>query len=233
MHLRGQSPPNRANASESGLVQSHRLVTGATSARLVNRAPRAASADSCCDSVVDPRSDVFPLLAAKDYAAPALFEPTNLLREARRQCGLPDIEVPTVGLLDPDGDIVRHLAASGRGRRHPGWACYHTEMWTMDLGGIEIGVVGMASATRTTRTLTAVGTHLPARTWTSPTALGVLGRVVSPVLGAGSVQLTGTASNGGVRTGAAARLSDRADPAPGSLARARANWPAQVCVRGR
>jgi hypothetical protein len=49
-----------------------------------------------------------------------------------------------VGLLDPDGDIVRYLAASGRGRRHPGWACYHTEMWTVDLDGIEIGVVGMA-----------------------------------------------------------------------------------------
>ena len=39
---------------------------------------------------------------------------------------------------------VPHLAASGGGRRHPGWACYHTEMWTVDLDGIEIGVVGMA-----------------------------------------------------------------------------------------
>lgn len=93
---------------------------------------------------MDPRSDAFPLLAAKDYSAPALFEPTNLLREARRQRGLADIAVPAVGLLDPDGDIVRYLAASGLGRRHPGWACYHTEMWTVDLDGIEIGVVGMA-----------------------------------------------------------------------------------------
>jgi uridine phosphorylase len=95
-------------------------------------------------SVVDSRFDAIPLLAAKDYAAPAVFEPTNLLREARRQRGLADIAVPAVGLLDPDGDIVRYLAASGRGRRHPGWACYHTEMWTVDLDGIEIGVVGMA-----------------------------------------------------------------------------------------
>ena len=93
---------------------------------------------------MDPRSDAFPLLAAKDYSAPALFEPTNMLREARRQRGLADIAVPAVGLLDPDGDIVRYLAASGLGRRHPGWACYHTEMWTVDLDGIEIGVVGMA-----------------------------------------------------------------------------------------
>lgn len=73
-----------------------------------------------------------------------MFEPANLLREARRQRNLPDMPVPAVGLLDPDGDIVRHLARTGRGRRHPGWACYHTEMWTTDLDGIEIGVVGMA-----------------------------------------------------------------------------------------
>ncbi len=48
-----------------------------------------------------------PLLTAKDYTAPSQFEPANLLREARRQKGLPDMVVPAVGLLDPDGDIVR------------------------------------------------------------------------------------------------------------------------------
>jgi uridine phosphorylase len=85
-----------------------------------------------------------PLLAGKDYGAVSLFEPANLLREARRQRGLAEVPVPRVGLLDPDGDIVRHLAQTGRGQRHPGWACYHTEMWTVDLDGVEVGVVGMA-----------------------------------------------------------------------------------------
>jgi len=89
-------------------------------------------------------ADDYPLLDPKDHGAPSLFEPANLLREARRQRGLADAAVPRVGLLDPDGDVVRHLAATGRGRRHPGWACYHTEMWTVDLDGVEIGVVGMA-----------------------------------------------------------------------------------------
>ncbi|MGD9620643.1 MAG: nucleoside phosphorylase [Mycolicibacterium sp.] len=93
---------------------------------------------------MDSRCDVYTLLTAKDYTAPAVFEPANLLREARRQRNLPDVAVPAVGLLDPDGDIVRYLAASGRGRPHPGWACYHTQMWTVDLDGIEVGVVGMA-----------------------------------------------------------------------------------------
>jgi uridine phosphorylase len=85
-----------------------------------------------------------PLLIPKDYDAEPVFRAANLLREARRQRNLPDVEVPEVCLLDPDGDIARHLAASGRGTRHPGWACYHTEMWTVDLDGVEVGVVGMA-----------------------------------------------------------------------------------------
>jgi uridine phosphorylase len=87
--------------------------------------------------------DELPLAQGKDYTAGSVFEPENLLREARRQRRLPDVAVPRVALLDPDGDIVRYLAA-GRGRRHLGWACYHTEMWTVDLDGIEVGVVGMA-----------------------------------------------------------------------------------------
>ncbi len=85
-----------------------------------------------------------PLLSGKRYDEPSLFVPENLLREARRQKSLPDVRVPGVALLDPDGDIVRYLAASGTGRRHPGWACYHTDMWTTDLNGVEMGVVGTA-----------------------------------------------------------------------------------------
>lgn len=85
-----------------------------------------------------------PLLAGKDFAAVSEFDPANLLREGRRQRGLPQVPVPAVCLLDPDGDIVRHLRFSGRGTLHPGWACYHTEMWTVTVGGVVIGVVGMA-----------------------------------------------------------------------------------------
>lgn len=107
-------------------------------------ADRLTPAAACGPRVGDTCGDGVPLLAVKDYAAPSLFEPANLLREGRRQRGLPEMDVPAVGLLDPDGDIVRYLAASGRGRKHPGWACYHTEMWITDLDGIEIGVVGMA-----------------------------------------------------------------------------------------
>lgn len=85
-----------------------------------------------------------PLLLNKDFGAPSLFQPQNLLREARRQKDLPELVVPEVCLLDPDGDVVRYLATNGQGRRHPGWACYHTDMWFAELQGLEIGVVGLA-----------------------------------------------------------------------------------------
>ena len=89
---------------------------------------------------IDPPS----ILAAKTYAAPSVFQPENLLREARRQRGLPDAAVPAVCVLDPDGDIVRALRAAGRSRRAAGWACYHTEMDVTEHAGITIGIVGLA-----------------------------------------------------------------------------------------
>lgn len=85
-----------------------------------------------------------PLLHAKVYDQPSVFQPANLLREGRRQRGRPDIAVPAVCLLDPDGDIVRHLTSTGRATEHPGWACYHTTLWTFDLDGTEVGVIGCA-----------------------------------------------------------------------------------------
>jgi uridine phosphorylase len=88
--------------------------------------------------------DISPLLHAKAYDQPSVFQPANLLREGRRQRGRPDIAVPAVCLLDPDGDIVRHLTATGKAAEHPGWACYHTTLWSFDLGGTEVGVIGCA-----------------------------------------------------------------------------------------
>ena len=86
-----------------------------------------------------------PLLAEKDYAASSVFQPEALLREARRQKGLPLAPVPEVCILDPDGDIVRHAKRTGAACARPGWACYHTELVGLDLDGVgEVGVVGCA-----------------------------------------------------------------------------------------
>ena len=73
-----------------------------------------------------------PILAGKHFFAPSVFEPENLLREARRQKKLPSIEVPEICVLDPDGDIVRALGNAGRTGRSPSWACYHTELYEFE-----------------------------------------------------------------------------------------------------
>ena len=85
-----------------------------------------------------------PLLQAKNYTAQSVFRPENLLREARRQKGLPVENVPDICILDPDGDILRQLRTDGRAERLPAWACYHTELFTFELGGERFGVVGCA-----------------------------------------------------------------------------------------
>jgi len=85
-----------------------------------------------------------PILADKDYAAPSAFDVDKLLREARRQKRLPDLPVPRVCVLDPDGDLVEHLRATGRSRRHRGWGCYHTDLEVFPHADQEVGVVGRA-----------------------------------------------------------------------------------------
>jgi uridine phosphorylase len=85
-----------------------------------------------------------PILAHKHYAAPSAFMPENLLREARRQKRLPAVPVPKICILDPDGDIVRHLRAAGRADRHPAWACYHTDLEVFRHEDHQYGIVGCA-----------------------------------------------------------------------------------------
>ena len=91
-----------------------------------------------------PAKNLPPILEHKHHAAAAVFRPENLLREARRQRRLPNLPVPEICILDPDGDIVRALCTDGRGQPFPGWACYHTEMLAFDLAGERVGIVGCA-----------------------------------------------------------------------------------------
>ncbi|MGC2415711.1 MAG: nucleoside phosphorylase [Stellaceae bacterium] len=90
------------------------------------------------------RLPVPPILADKEFAAASVFEPANLLREARRQKGLPAIAVPEICILDPDGDIVRALHHGGGLHRSQGWACYHTDLYEFDYGAERFGIIGCA-----------------------------------------------------------------------------------------
>jgi uridine phosphorylase len=85
-----------------------------------------------------------PLFELKDYSAESVFQVENMLREARRQKGLSSEHVPSVCVLDPDGDIVRRLRKEGLARPSTGWACYHTALDEFELDGQRLGIVGCA-----------------------------------------------------------------------------------------
>jgi uridine phosphorylase len=87
--------------------------------------------------------DDAPILMNKHYDQPTIFNPEGLLREARRQKGMSNCDVPRICVLDPDGDLSRYLRDSGA-PLHPGWACYHTEMFDLSLDAATVGVIGCA-----------------------------------------------------------------------------------------
>ncbi len=85
-----------------------------------------------------------PLFEARGYEESSVFTPESLLREAQRQKSLPDRSVPAVCVLDPDGDLVRHLVSTDRATRDETWPGYHTDLYRFDRSGTETGIVGCA-----------------------------------------------------------------------------------------
>ncbi len=85
-----------------------------------------------------------PISSRKDHLAPSVFTAKALLREARRQKGVTADAVPDTCILDPDGDIVRHLIATDRARRVTSWPCYHTNLYAFEHDGLTCGIIGCA-----------------------------------------------------------------------------------------
>ena len=54
-----------------------------------------------------------PILAHKHYDRPSVFQAASLLRETRRQKGVPPGPGAQICVLDPDGDLARHLRDEG------------------------------------------------------------------------------------------------------------------------
>lgn len=85
-----------------------------------------------------------PLFEAKAFDEPSVFTPASLLREARRQKDLPEASVPEICVLDPDGDLVRHLVDTGQAEPVSTWPGYHTELYRFEHGDQEFGIIGCA-----------------------------------------------------------------------------------------
>ncbi|MEE8324823.1 MAG: nucleoside phosphorylase [Candidatus Humimicrobiaceae bacterium] len=83
-----------------------------------------------------------PIISNKEYGQPSVFTPESLLREARRQRSVSIGKIPEICVLDPDGDIVRNLLKQGKCTLNPHWACYHSNLYNIELDNITIGLVG-------------------------------------------------------------------------------------------
>jgi len=87
---------------------------------------------------------MIPILANKYYRKPSVFDPANLLKQARRQKSLSSGSVPEICVLDPDGDLSSYIRDSSVGKRNPYWACYHTDLYDIGIEGLSVGVIGRA-----------------------------------------------------------------------------------------
>jgi len=85
-----------------------------------------------------------PIVGHNAYSAPSVFTAENLLREARRQKAVPEGSIPSICVLDPDGDIAEYLIAKQQTGRHPHWACYHTRLYSFTHDGIQYGIIPYA-----------------------------------------------------------------------------------------
>jgi uridine phosphorylase len=73
--------------------------------------------------------------------SPTVFSPQGLIAAVRKQRGIGDEAVPEVCLLDFDGDLTDELVKLGEATHCAGWPCFHTAMWTIEVGDIACGII--------------------------------------------------------------------------------------------
>jgi purine-nucleoside phosphorylase len=85
-----------------------------------------------------------PILNHKFHQKPSVFQPENLLREARRQKGLTELIIPEICILDPDGDIEAYVIEKHNAQLNKAWACYHSKLFEFTYKSIKVGIIGKA-----------------------------------------------------------------------------------------
>lgn len=73
--------------------------------------------------------------------AETAFKPEALLAAVRARNGREASRLPSICVLDFDGDLLDALKADGATSRSEHWACFHTAMETLCIDGVEVGIV--------------------------------------------------------------------------------------------
>jgi uridine phosphorylase len=85
-------------------------------------------------------TDSLPLLQHV-LGSPSALTPERLMGAVRAERGLANEAVPPLCVLDFDGDLSDHLAATGMSSPWSSWACFHTSMRAITMEGITCGIV--------------------------------------------------------------------------------------------
>jgi uridine phosphorylase len=85
-------------------------------------------------------TDSLPLLQHV-LESPSALTPERLMGAVRAERGLANEAVPPLCVLDFDGDLSDHLAATGMSSPWSSWACFHTSMRATTMEGITCGIV--------------------------------------------------------------------------------------------
>lgn len=72
---------------------------------------------------------------------PSAFRPQDLMQAVRTARALTTEQIPTLCVLDFDGDLADDLLRDGSASVLQSWACFHTQMLGLTLSGIQCGVV--------------------------------------------------------------------------------------------
>lgn len=73
--------------------------------------------------------------------SPSAFKPEELVSAVRETKGLPKLDVPSVCVLDFDGDLTDWLVGHGMAIPFEPWACFHTTMYVVDAEGYRCGLI--------------------------------------------------------------------------------------------
>ncbi len=85
--------------------------------------------------------DEIPIIQNKDYAAASIFTPENLIKEAQRQKQIAKITVPSICILDPDGDLTNYILQHNNAEINNSWVCYHTKLYNFEYNGNPFGII--------------------------------------------------------------------------------------------
>jgi uridine phosphorylase len=72
---------------------------------------------------------------------PTAFSPESLIDAVRSERHVRASPIHEVCFLEFDGDLTDWLASNGKAEPNPSWACFHTTMFSVDLGGTTCGIV--------------------------------------------------------------------------------------------